>query len=190
MKIKIKTKAFTLVELLLVVGIIALGSVVAYITLPKVQATMRANKEIVNINTMAAGLRNMFAGKNDYSQLEPGTVTAETVAIRGKAAPDNWLHPTMGLANTFGGQIYLNGNPAAVGLPGHFRIMLQGVPDNECAKIIPGILDSFTEIGITPYGQGYSAATTVKSKTIAYAPDKAITLCSNNDNNQLHLIGK
>ncbi len=128
-KLKLKkSKAFTLVELLLVVGIIALGSIVAYITLPKVQSSMRANKEITNIRTLVAGAQNMYAGKA-YTGL------SMEILNKTKATPDNWRvasDPTIAL-NSFGGEISIQGiifqNKPAI------FVNFFSVPNDECVKI-------------------------------------------------------
>ncbi len=82
---KIKNKAFTLVELLLVVGIIALGSVVAYITLPKVASSMKAHSTTQSINTIYAGVENLYGNRNNYNGLTKASLVASKVISQSTA---------------------------------------------------------------------------------------------------------
>lgn len=145
-----KSKGFTLVELLLVVGIIALGSVVAYITLPKVQSTSRANAEATNINTIAAGIKNIYAGTNNFATLVDATV-GTTLVIKSKAAPDRMVTSPTVLTNSFGGNVTVAPGAALGGSLGAFSTYLityNGVPDAECNKLATGVASNFLKVNV------------------------------------------
>src|SRR5690606_25599653 len=61
---------FSLVEILLVLGIIAILAIAAFIIFPQVQASNRANAEQSNITTIAAGVKNLYGATRDYGSLD------------------------------------------------------------------------------------------------------------------------
>lgn len=159
MKVTLKKKsAFTLVELLLVVGIIAIGSVVAYITLPKVQSTARANAEATNINTIAAGVKNVYAGTNSF-----GSLTTD-VLVNAKAVPEKMLDTTTtptSILNGFSGAVTIAPtDPLGAAGTTAYTITYAGVPDAECNKLATGVGNNFINVSITN-----AAATTTAVKT-------------------------
>ncbi len=185
-----KSKGFTLVELLLVVGIIALGSVVAYITLPKVQSTSRANAEATNINTIAAGVKNMYAGTNSFTTLgaPAGTGTGTDLIVKGKAAPDRMVVDPAAtpktLVNSFGGNVAVGAESAALGniaANGSYFITYAGVPDAECNKLATGVGNNFVKVQVN--------STVVKSAPgetlVTLDPAVVSGACVNSDNNAM-----
>ena len=138
-----KQKGFTLVELLLVLGIMALGAVVAYITVPKVRATSNANAEATVVNTLAAGVKNVYAGSNSFKKL------TNKVLIDAKAVPERMLTETASqLVNTFGGDVTVT--PTKLGTVAAdnsaYQIVSTNVPDAECVKLATGVGNNFSEV--------------------------------------------
>ena len=58
-------KGFSLIELLLVLGVIALLLVAAFVVYPKVRLANQANTEVKNLTTVQAGLKALYASKNN-----------------------------------------------------------------------------------------------------------------------------
>ena len=140
-------KGFTLIELLLVVGIMALGAVVAYVTLPKVRSTANANSEAASINTLSAGIKNVYAGSNSYKTL------TNKVLIDAKAVPEKMLTGTANsteLVNSFGGLVTVA--PTKLGSNSQnyssYTITYNNVPDAECVKISTGVGNNFSEVTV------------------------------------------
>lgn len=142
--IKQKQKGFTLVELLLVVGLIALGAVVAYITFPKVQSTSRANAEATNINTIASGINNLYAGSNTFTGL------TNEVLINGKGAPERMVGAGNTLVNSLGGAVTIGTAtlPAGGVTDNHYQITWEGIPEAECVKLGTGVANNFVDVTI------------------------------------------
>lgn len=110
-------KGFSLLELLLVLGIIAALVVAAFIVYPKVQASQRAQAESNNIATIQAGVKALYTSASSFTGL------TNTVAVQAKIFPDNMLSGT-GTAtkpiNAFKGNVTLaaasTGPSSAAGL--------------------------------------------------------------------------
>ncbi len=182
-----KSSGFTLVELLLVVGIIALGSVVAYITLPKVQSTSRANAEAANINTLAAGVKNMYAGTNSYRGLLSQTIGTDLI-IKAKAAPAGMVVGTT-LRNSFGGTVTVEPGQLLGSVPadGSFHITYNGVPDAECNKIVSIVGNNFMRITAGPFAtQAIIKSAPGEGAAPAISPSAVAAAC-NYDNNTIGL---
>ncbi|HBI4815104.1 TPA: prepilin-type N-terminal cleavage/methylation domain-containing protein [Salmonella enterica subsp. enterica serovar Pullorum] len=97
-------KGFSLLELLLVLGIIAALVVAAFIVYPKVQASQRAQAESNNIATIQAGVKAFYTSASSFTGL------TNTVAVQAKIFPDNMLSGTGNAAkpiNAFKGNVTL-----------------------------------------------------------------------------------
>lgn len=95
-------KGFSLLELLLVLGIVAALVVAAFIVYPKVQASQRAQAESNNIATIQAGVKALYTSASSFTGL------TNTVAVQAKIFPDNMLSGTGNTAkpiNAFKGNV-------------------------------------------------------------------------------------
>ncbi|EQC2856510.1 type IV pilus major subunit protein BfpA [Salmonella enterica] len=133
-------KGFSLLELLLVLGIIAALVVAAFIVYPKVQASQRAQAESNNIATIQAGVL--------YTSASSFTGLTNTVAVQAKIFPDNMLSGTGNAAkpiNAFKGNVTLaaaaTGPSSAAG--SSFTITYDNVPAAECVKITTAAAGNF-----------------------------------------------
>ncbi|EKN3682209.1 TPA: prepilin-type N-terminal cleavage/methylation domain-containing protein [Yersinia enterocolitica] len=97
-------KGFSLLELLLVLGIIAALVVAAFIVYPKVQASQRAQAESNNIATIQAGVKALYTSASSFTGL------TNIVAVQAKIFPDNILSGSGSAAkpvNVFKGDVTL-----------------------------------------------------------------------------------
>lgn len=135
-------KGFSLLELLLVLGIIAALVVAAFIVYPKVQASQRAQAESNNIATIQAGVKALYTSASSFTGL------TNTVAVQAKIFPENMLSGTGNTAvpiNSFKGNVTLaaaaTGPSAAAG--SSFTITYANVPTAECTKITTATAGNF-----------------------------------------------
>ncbi|MCK3083668.1 type 4 pilus major pilin [Escherichia coli] len=149
-KIKSK-KGFSLLELLLVLGIIAALVVAAFIVYPKVQASQRAQAESNNIATIQAGVKALYTSASSFTGL------TNTVAVQAKIFPDNMLNGSGSSAtpiNAFKGNVVVEsadtGPSAATG--SSFTITYSNVPAAECTKIITAAAGNFYTAGVGTAG--------------------------------------
>lgn len=134
-------KAFSLLELLLDLGIIAALVVAAFIVYPKVQALQRAQAESNNIATIQAGVKALYTSASSFTGL------TNTVAVQAKIFPDNMLSGSGTAAKPINvkGNVTLaataTGPSSAAG--SSFTITYDNVPAAECVKIATAAAGNF-----------------------------------------------
>lgn len=150
-KNKKSKKGFSLLELLLVLGIIAALVVAAFIVYPKVQASQRAQAESNNIATIQAGVKALYTSASSFTGLN------NSVAVQAKIFPDNMLSGSGSAAkpiNAFKGNVVVasadTGPSAATG--SSFTITYKNVPAAECTKIITAAAGNFYTAGVGTVG--------------------------------------
>lgn len=137
---------FSLVEILLVLGIIAILAIAAFIIFPQVQASNRANTEQSNITTIAAGVKNLYGATRNYSSVTNGVVNTARI-----------FPPTMN-GGVFGSTtpITSSWSETVTVAPGPstdlFTITYAAMPTEVCTKLVPGLVQNFeaVTVGSTP----------------------------------------
>ena len=137
-------KAFTLIEVLIVLGIAAIVAAAAYFTYNAVRTTNQANEEIRRLAILRDGIRNTYASQRDYQGL-----TTTTVANSG-LVPDG--------LRVVGGQIYSDLNTSGYnissnhGIGGSFPqksfMIIIGVNKKTCEKVAQGLVASWDYVKI------------------------------------------
>ncbi|MBE5204363.1 prepilin-type N-terminal cleavage/methylation domain-containing protein [Pectobacterium sp. FL60-S17] len=135
-------KGFSLLELILVLGVIAGLIVSAFIVYPKVQAAQRVEAEVKNIAAIQAGVQSVYASTNSYSGVVNGSM------YKAGVFPDNmvkrfalWFY----IVNSWRGNVVLaSDDTGPAGTPGSaFTITYNGVPAAECARLISATAANF-----------------------------------------------
>ncbi|HAH2526726.1 TPA: prepilin-type N-terminal cleavage/methylation domain-containing protein [Escherichia coli] len=150
-KNKKSKKGFSLLELLLVLGIIAALVVAAFIVYPKVQASQRAQAESNNIAAIQAGVKALYTSASSFTGL------TNSVAVQAKIFPDNMLSGSGSSAkpiNAFKGNVVVasaNSGPSAA-QGSSFTITYSNVPAAECTKIITAVAGNFYAVGAGDVG--------------------------------------
>lgn len=148
-------RGFTLIEILLVVGFIALAGIGIYVVYNKVQTGNAANTEARNLDTLRAGVKNLYGGTVNY-----GTLT-QTVLLQGRVVPDNMRDATgANIINSFGGTVTVA--PATFGggaANNAFTITYPNVPLDVCSK--------FVTVGGNGFNKVVVGTTTVKDTSAA-----------------------
>lgn len=167
-------KGFSLLELLLVLGIVAALVVAAFIVYPKVQASQRSQAESNNIATIQAGVKALYTSASSFTGL------SNTVAVQAKIFPDNMLSGSGSAAkpiNAFKGDVTLavasTGPSKAPG--SSFTITYSNVPAAECTKIVTAAAGNFYEVGVGTAGN-------VKAAGDVLDVGKTATQCAAGDN--------
>ena len=143
---KNKRKAgFTLVEILLVVGFIALAGIGIYTIYTKVQMSNSALTEGKNIETIKVGVKNLFGGTRNYTGLNnmvvnDARVTPDSMrAIPYKSGDD-------AINNIFGGLVTVAPAVLGGGNNNAFSVQYDKVPGAICSKLITGAGASWDQI--------------------------------------------
>ncbi|HFT4637915.1 TPA: type 4 pilus major pilin, partial [Klebsiella pneumoniae] len=130
-------KGFSLLELLLVLGIVAALIVASFIVYPKVRDARYVDIEAKHIGQIYASVRNVYVGKPDYSGL-----ATTAVAIPAQFFPDDMLKKniTWGISS-WGGYVVVDANDVSPsGLAASsFTISYSDVPDSVCIRLITAV---------------------------------------------------
>lgn len=169
---KSKNSGFTLLEILLVIGVVAVFGVVVYATLDKVNSANAAKKEVDNLSILRAGIANGYSGQSGY----PGLTAL--VTINGKFAPDSMVNAAgTGLINSWGGAITVTPVkfPSSATANNAFQIVYPLVPAKSCNKFVSDVASSFNRVTIgTTVVKDDSVATTKNLDVAALATQCAV----------------
>ncbi len=143
---KKNTKGFTLIEILLVVGFIALASVGVYTIYNKVQVSNQANAESRNIDLMRAGVKSLYGSQTNF-----GTIS-NTVVNQARITPEN-MRDTAGdvtlIFNSFGGAVTVAPGTLGSGATNNaFVIQYDAVPAAVCIKLASSAAAQFDQVAI------------------------------------------
>ena len=163
-----KQQGFTLIELVLVLGVIALIAIAAFLVYPSVVAGTQANTESTDVTAITACVKTLYGSTGSYTGL------STTTAIQGHCPPSTMVAGNYGSTtmNSVWGQLVnvaVNTNPVL------FDITYSNVPTAACLKFVADIGSNFDKVVI--------GSTTVKD-TIAgdtqvpFSPANVITGCT------------
>lgn len=161
-------RGFTLVEVLLVVGFIALASIGVYVVYNKVQTGNAANTESRNIDTVRAGIKNIYGGSTNYNGL------TETIALNARIVPDTMRSTASQggtIQNSFGGTVTIASATFGSGVADNaFAITYNNVPLDVCAKLTTSAGVGFNKVtvnGTTVKDTSTSTGNTINVATVA-----------------------
>ena len=144
MKKKKLSRGFTLIEILLVVGFIALASIGVYVVYNKVQTGNAANTEARNLDTLRAGVKNLYGASVNYSGISP------SVLLNGRVVPDNMRDSSgANIVNSFGGIVTVASATYGGGADNNaFTITYPNVPADVCAKFVTVAGNAFNNVAV------------------------------------------
>lgn len=151
MKTTKSRKGFTLVEILLVVGFIALAGIGIYTIYSKVQMSNAALTEGKNIDTIRAGVKNLFGGSQNYTGLAPAVINDARVTPD-SMRPIPYTAGATSITNSFGGTVTIAPTNLNGGTNNGFRLTYPNVPGAVCAKLVTGAGTSWDQIGVGTAG--------------------------------------
>lgn len=134
------SKGFSLIELLLVLGVLAILLVAAFVVYPQVRDRNQANKEIVNMAAIRANVNNLYASKpSNYTGL------TNQVALAAKVFPADMAPPGATQATSAWGRPVevTSDNPSGQRF---FRIRYLGMSSNLCTLILPSVAKDYEEV--------------------------------------------
>lgn len=137
-------KGFTLVEILLVVGFIAIATIGIYVVYQKVNEGGQTNTEARNIDTIRAGVKNLWGVNRDYSTLTNAGVIA--ARIPPNSMTNNGTATSM--QNSFGGAVTIDPVARNGGNNNAFTITYNNVPAGVCTKLVPTSGAQFDEVTV------------------------------------------
>lgn len=132
-------KGFSLLELLLVLGIITALIVSAFIIFPKLKSSANAKAEASNLNTINAGIKELYNSQATYIGLN------NTVAIQAKVVPDNIIKGG-DIVTSFGGEVIIDNLTLSDGYV--YYITYVDVPPDVCINMLAGLRGGFEQVYI------------------------------------------
>lgn len=143
-------KGFTLVEILLVVGFIALAGIGIYTVYTKVQMSNAALSEGKNLDTLRAGAKNLFGGTQNYANITGAVLNNARVTPDSMRNTNPYTVGDNAINNSFGGSVTVA--PVTLGTGGTanngFRITYPRVPGAVCAKLVTGAGSGWDQITV------------------------------------------
>ena len=142
---KNKRAGFTLVEILLVVGFIALAGIGIYTVYSKVQMSNAALTEGKNLDTIRAGVKNLYGGSQRYTGL------TNTVLNDARVTPDSmravpYVAADAAITNSFGGIVTAIPFSFPAAVDNGFQVTYEKVPGAVCSKLVAGAGTGWDEI--------------------------------------------
>lgn len=165
---KLKAKGFTMIELLIGIGFIAAASVTVYYIYNKVKSTGDANTEGRHLDTLRAGIKNLYQGQVSYAGIthkfvNDARITPEDMRVAGDT--------TGIIRNKFGGTVTIAPANLNGGTSNAFAITYNKVPGETCIKLVTTAGFQFDSVQV--------GATTVKTfGTQTVDPVAVATACN------------
>jgi prepilin-type N-terminal cleavage/methylation domain-containing protein len=173
------TKGFTLVELLLVLGVMALLILAAFVTYPNVQATQQVRAEAERAMIVVARLDDMTKHSwKTYGMDTEFFLNAGVIAEEDKEP--SWggsfeIHP----ANTGGS------TGCAPGQCNRFALRYLNVPHNVCLKLVTAMEPYSSRVIVAPIGTNVNVK---RLPSVRYDPGLAAQACSQGENGKVGLV--
>lgn len=191
-------KGFSLIEILISLGIVASLLLLVFIVVPRVQAQLRVNETSEQITGMVASLKGLYTTAKDFKNLTtsgavkghiyydnmPVTKTSGSESIKNAWDGDVFFNPDPGVGSagdTTSGARYTSDIPSR-----RFMITYTNVPDNECAKLASSVGTNFAVVVVN--GKDGAANNSSADKAVLYRlngstdmeikPDLALNYCN------------
>jgi len=172
------SKGFSLIELLLVLGVLAILLVAAFVVYPQVRDRNQANTEVSNLTTIKAGINNLYAAKGgNYAGL------STPIANQARIFPQNMnggsYAPGASVQTAWGGAVTVT--PATGTAPREFTIAYASVPEGVCLGLVSGAAGNFKDVtvggGSTGGTGGSTSGVSVMDSNGQFAPATAAIEC-------------
>lgn len=149
MKFLRNKKGFSLIEMLLVLGVLAVLLVAAFVVYPRVRDASRANIEVTNLTLIKANIQNLYAAKmGDYTGLYTSTANQARVFPE---SMNSGVYTGQEIQSAWGGvvraQVLPNADAAMAAGKG-FTIDYYSVPSAVCLGIVSATANMFNDIRV------------------------------------------
>ncbi len=156
-----KKKGFSLLEILLVLGIVSGAIILALIVYPKITAANNVKTEVANAGLIKSGVQSLYASSSN----PPVNTNMNSLLIKANLIPDNMVQGTDKIQNVWSGDVYIgtttiNGKTA-------FAIQYNHVPAAECVKMVSSASTGFDQIVVNAGTSGDAGSVSSGSGNVA-----------------------
>lgn len=183
---KLKARGFTMIELLIGIGFIAAASATVYYIYNKVKATGDANTEGRHLDTLRAGIKNMYQSQVSYGAEGGNPAISATFANQARITPDAMRIPGNDtvIRNKFGGTVTIAPTTLGTGQANNaFAITYGNVPGEVCVKLVTTAGSQFDQVEV-----GTSTVKTFGTQSLN--PVTTATACNGDSGNGVTIIFK
>lgn len=140
-----RAKGFSLIELLLVLGILAVFLITAFVFYPQVRDRNQANTEVANLTSIKANINNLYAAKGgNYNGL------TSPIANQARAYPSSMNGGvfTSGatITSAWGQPVVAEASTGTA--PRTFTVTYTAVPAGVCLGLVSGAAGNFQDITV------------------------------------------
>lgn len=137
-----KQSGFAMIEMLIALGVAAIVIIFAYVVFSYAMNKIHESRAISQINTIEAGVHELYANSHDFSG-----ITTQTVIDGGIAQKGDIIAST-----TIGSPWYGNDSSSIVTVapasnPGAFTVTMASVPTDSCTKVAAVFLSNNLSVG-------------------------------------------
>lgn len=175
-------RGFSLIELLLVLGVLAVLLVAMFVVYPQVRASQQARREASNAIMLQAGLRSAFASSGNYGALGAmGSGQGESFVNRARIAPAsmNDGDPAATALQSSWGAVLVHsniGDYAGYGPNRMFVLRFMDVPKAACVDFVTNTINKFDVVRLnTSSDAGYMTPETFQVSQVVAACNLADT---------------
>ena len=150
-----RRRGFSLIELLLVLGVIAILLVAAFVIYPRVRLANQVNSEVTNIAAIQANVRSMMAPTNgQYSLVGSDSVTTTATMNNARVFPagmNSGNYEGSDIRNAWGGLVSVRATTVTHStlLVGRgFSINYDDVPSDACVELITRAMKNFYAVQV------------------------------------------
>ncbi len=171
-----KPRGFSLIELLLVLGVLAILLVAAFVVYPQVRDKQIVNRELTSLRMMTVGIQNMYASRRDYTGLN------FNVVVQAKLVPEH-MRNSAGRAQGLNGaviQFAPYGESDTTLVSGErrtrFRVFYPVLPAKYCVPLVQGVLEFSDSVYVGGSTISFDASHHISKED---GPDTVVSRCAN-----------
>lgn len=185
---------FSLIEMLLVLGVLAVLLIAAFVVYPRVRLAQQVHVEKENLSILQAGIQSKLAAQNgNYTSL--GAIESgigNTFANRAKITPESMNNGNFAgssIVNSWGGTVIIHATGGG-SFDGYqsgraFGIQYNGVPKEACAQFVLGSIGNF----VAAWVNGSTGAGTYLTPKNA-SPERVIERCEAQEVASIHFVSE